>query len=132
VLVMALLVLSIGFLKNIIDLLAEMLYLFNQFGVFIDLILSMGRLCMCGCKGKCYINRAQWLKSQAHLKRVVVGQLMEGSVVVVLDIRKALIPPMWILGFLHAQDMHHHPIDDLCLSINLRVVLDTSSTLRGA
>jgi len=46
---------------------------------------------------------------------------MGGSVVVVLDIRKALIPCAWILGVVHVQDMHDHPIDDLCLSISLRV-----------
>jgi hypothetical protein len=26
-----------------------------------------------------------------------------------------------MLGVVHAQDMHDHPIDDLCLSINLGV-----------
>jgi hypothetical protein len=40
-----------------------------------------------------------------------------GIVVAVLDIRKDLIPCAWILGFVHAQDMHDHPIDDLCLPL---------------
>jgi hypothetical protein len=78
------------------DLLVDVLDPFNEFGGFVNLILSMARLCMCGCKGQCYINGAQWLKSQAHLKRVMVGQAMEGSVVVVLNIRKDLIPCAWI------------------------------------
>jgi hypothetical protein len=38
-----------------------------------------------------------------------------------LNIRKALIPCAWILGFVHAQDIHGHPIDDVCLSISLGV-----------
>jgi hypothetical protein len=102
--------------------LADVPNLFNEFGGLVGLRLSMGRFCMFGCKGKCYINGAQWLKTQAHLKRVVVGRAMECSIVVVLDIRKALIPCAWILGVLHVQEMHYHPIhDDLCLSTSMRV-----------
>jgi hypothetical protein len=44
---------------------------------------------------------------------------MEGSIVVVLDIRKDLIPCAWILGVVHVQDMHNHPINDLCFSISI-------------
>jgi hypothetical protein len=71
-LIMALLVLSIGFLQNIMDLLVDVLNPFNEFGGLVGLRLSMGIFFLCGCKGQCYINGAQWLKSQAHLKRVVV------------------------------------------------------------
>jgi hypothetical protein len=46
---------------------------------------------------------------------------MESRVVVVLNIGKTLIPCMWILRVIHAQDVHNHLIDDLCLAINLRV-----------
>jgi hypothetical protein len=120
-LIMALLVLSIGFLQNIMDMLVDVLNPFNEFGGLVSLRLSMGIFFLCGCKGQCYINGAQWLKTQAHLKRVVVGRAMECFVVVVLDIRKALIPCAWMLGVVHAQEMHDHPIDDLCLSISLRV-----------
>jgi hypothetical protein len=104
------------------DLLEYVMNPFNEFGGFVGFILNMGRLCLCGCKGKFYINGAQWLKSDAHLKTDVVGDAMEGSVVDMLNIRKDHIPCVWILGVLHAQDMHYHPISDLCLvSINLAV-----------
>jgi hypothetical protein len=46
---------------------------------------------------------------------------MEGSIGDLLNIRKALIPCAWILGFVHSQDINDHPIDDLCLSISLGV-----------
>jgi hypothetical protein len=83
---MEFLVLSIGFLQNIMDLLVDVLNPFNEFGGFINLILRMGIFCQCGCKGQCYINGAQWLKSQAHLKMVVVDRAMEGFVVAMEDI----------------------------------------------
>jgi hypothetical protein len=103
------------------DMLADMLNSFNEFGGLVGLKLSMGRFYLCGCKGQCYINGAQWLKTQAHLKKVVVGRAMECSIVVVLDIRKALIPSTWMCGIVHAREVHDHPIDNLCLSISLRV-----------
>ena len=46
---------------------------------------------------------------------------MESSVVTVLDIWECLFPCMWMLRILHAQDVHNHLIDDLCLAIDLRV-----------
>jgi hypothetical protein len=46
---------------------------------------------------------------------------MESPVVVVLNIGKTLIPCTWMLRVIHAQDVHNHPIDDLCLAIGLRV-----------
>jgi hypothetical protein len=121
VLIMALLVLNIEFIQNIMEILVDVLNLFNEFGSFFNLRLSMGILCLFGCKGKCYINGAQWLKSKAHLKRVVVGRAMEGSIVAMLEIRKALIPCAWMLGVVHAQHMHNHPIDDLYLSNSFKV-----------
>jgi hypothetical protein len=75
-LVMVLLVLSTGFLQNIMDLFADVLNPVNEFVGFFNLRLSMGILFLCGCKGKFYINVAQWLKTQAHLKRIVVGRAM--------------------------------------------------------
>jgi hypothetical protein len=38
---------------------------------------------------------------------------MYGSVVTVLNIGKTLIPCAWMLGIVHVQDMHDHPVDDL-------------------
>jgi hypothetical protein len=55
---MALLVLSIEFLKTVMDLLVDAMDLFNEFGGFFDLILNMVILFMCGCEGHCYINGA--------------------------------------------------------------------------
>jgi hypothetical protein len=46
---------------------------------------------------------------------------MYGSIVTVLNIGKTLIPCVRILGIVHAQDMHDHPIDDLGLAIRLGV-----------
>jgi hypothetical protein len=89
---MEFLVLSIGFIKNTMELLVDVLNSFNEFSGFFNLILGMGIFFLCGCMGKCYTNVVKWLKSQAHLKRDVVGRAMEGSVVAMLDIRKALIP----------------------------------------
>jgi hypothetical protein len=44
---------------------------------------------------------------------------MYGSVVVVLNIGKTLIPGVGVLGIVHAQDVHDHPVDDLGLAICL-------------
>jgi hypothetical protein len=38
-----------------------------------------------------------------------------------LKIGKTLIPCAWVLGIVHAQDMHDHPIDELGLAICLGV-----------
>ena len=46
---------------------------------------------------------------------------MESLVVAMLNIGKTLIPCTQMLRFIHVQDVHNHPIDDLCLAIGLRV-----------
>ena len=46
---------------------------------------------------------------------------MQGSIVAMLDIGKALIPCAHILGIVHAQDMHDHHVDNLGLAIRLGV-----------
>jgi hypothetical protein len=46
---------------------------------------------------------------------------MESLVVVVMNIGKTLIPCTWMLRIIHAQDVHNHLIDDLCLAIGLGV-----------
>jgi hypothetical protein len=51
VLIVALLVLSIGFLQNLMDLLTDVMNLLNESSVFVDLRLNMGRVCLCGGKG---------------------------------------------------------------------------------
>jgi hypothetical protein len=50
------------------------------------------------------------------MKRVV-----EGFVIAILNIQKALIPHIWMLGFLHAEDMHNRLVDHFCLPICLGV-----------
>jgi hypothetical protein len=50
VLIMALLVISIGFLQNILDLLVDVMNLLNESGGFVDHRLIMGRVCLCGGK----------------------------------------------------------------------------------
>jgi hypothetical protein len=49
-LIMALLVLNIGFLQNCMDLLEDVLNLLNESGGFFGLKLNMGRIFLCGCK----------------------------------------------------------------------------------
>jgi hypothetical protein len=46
---------------------------------------------------------------------------MESLVVTVLNIVETLIPCIWMLRVVHAQDVHNHHIDDLCLDVYLGV-----------
>jgi hypothetical protein len=41
------------------------------------------------------------MEPQAHLKRVVANRFVEGYVVAMLNIRKALIPHVWMFGIVH-------------------------------
>jgi hypothetical protein len=50
-LIMALLVLGIGFLQHIMNFLLDVLYVLNKFGFPISLCLSMGGLFLCDCNG---------------------------------------------------------------------------------
>jgi hypothetical protein len=50
VLIMALCVLSIGFIQNLLDLLADVLNPLNEYGGFVGLRLDIGRVCLCGGK----------------------------------------------------------------------------------
>ena len=100
-LIMALLVLGIGFLQNIMDLLLDVLNIFNEPGRIVGLCVSMRGFGLCGCKGKSYINGAQWLKAQAYLKQVVASRAVNSSVVAVLHIGKAVIPCAWMFGVIH-------------------------------
>jgi hypothetical protein len=60
---MALLVLSIGFLQNLMDLLADVLNPLNESGGFVNLRLNMGRFLLCGYKRSYNINGTQALES---------------------------------------------------------------------
>jgi hypothetical protein len=120
-LIVVLLVLGIGFLQNIMNLLLDVIDSFKKFGYSISLNMSMGRLLLCSCNGKIYVNGSQWLEPQAHLKRVVENIAVEGSVVAMLDIRKDLIPCVWMLGIVHPQDMSNNHVDYLYFSISLWV-----------
>ena len=46
---------------------------------------------------------------------------MESPVVTVLNIGETLIPSTRMLRVVHAQDVHNHSIDDLCLVVCLGV-----------
>jgi hypothetical protein len=46
---------------------------------------------------------------------------MYGSILTVLKIGKTLILGVWVLGIVHVQDGHDHPVDDLGLAICLGV-----------
>jgi hypothetical protein len=61
------------------------------------------------------------LESEPHLKEDMVGGAMESHVVAVLNIGENLIPCTWMLRVIHAQYVHNHPIEGLCLTIGLRV-----------
>ena len=100
-LIMVLLVIGIGFLQSIMNLFSDVMNLFNEPSGFFVLGVIMIRFCLCGCKGKSYINGAQWLKSQAYLKQVVATRVVNSSIVDVLHIRKVVIPCVCMFGVVH-------------------------------
>jgi len=61
------------------------------------------------------------MEPQTHLKRDVANRVVEGSIVAMLNIRKAFIPCMLMLGVVRSKDMHTHLVDDTRPSIGLRV-----------
>ena len=117
-LITVLLVLGIGFLQNIMFLFSDVMNLFNEPSCFVSLHVSMRRVNRCGCKGKRYINGAQWLKPKSNLKRVVASRAMKSLVVIVLYIRNEVIPHVWIFGVVYTKDVHDNHIDHLYLAIN--------------
>jgi hypothetical protein len=118
---MELLVLSIGFLQNLLDLLADVLNPLDESGGFVDRRLIMERVCLCGGNTKCKINGSQGLECQTHLKWAMADGTMESPVIAVLDIWETLVPCTRMLKIVHVQDVHNHLIDDLSLAINLGV-----------
>ena len=101
------------------DLLLDVLNIFYETSAFVSLCVSIKIFGLCGCKRKSYINVAQWLKYQADLKWVLTNRDMKSIVVVVLHIRKVVIPCMWMFGVVLSQDVQDHLIDHLCLAISL-------------
>jgi hypothetical protein len=99
---MALLELSIGFLQNLLDLLADVMNPLNESCGFVDRRLIMGRFFLCGGKRKCNINGSQGLESQTHLKWAMVGGTMESPVVTILNIWETLVPCSRMLRIIHA------------------------------
>ena len=84
------------------DLLSDVLNVFNEPSGFVGLCVSMRGFSLCGCKGKSYINGAQWLKSLAYLKWVVANRAVNSSVVAVFLIRKVVIPCALMFGVVHS------------------------------
>jgi hypothetical protein len=116
---MVILVLSIRFLQNLLDLLENVLNTLNECGGFFDHRVIIGRLCLCGGKRKCNINGSQGLESQPHLKWTMASGAMESPVVIVLIIGETRVPCMSMITFVHVQDVHNHQIDELSLVICL-------------
>jgi hypothetical protein len=120
-LIVALLILGIGFFHNIMNLLLDVLDVIKKFGFSIILSLRMGGIYLCDCNGKRYVNGGQWLEPQTHLKWVVANRVVEGSIVAMLNIRKAIIPCALMFGIINSRDMNNNHVDYLCLSISLWV-----------
>ena len=118
-LIMALLILGIGFLQDVMDLFLNVLNSFNEPGCSVHLYVLMGRISLCGCKWEGDINGSQGLESEAYMKRVVSSTAMNGSIVTVLHIRKTIIPCVRMLRVVHLQNVHDHPIYYLYLAIGL-------------
>jgi hypothetical protein len=59
------------------------------------------------------------MKSQPHLKGDLSGLDMYGSIVVVMNIGKNIIPCSRVIRIVHVHNMHNHPVEDLVLAICL-------------
>jgi hypothetical protein len=53
------------------------------------------------------------MEPQEHLKMDVAKIFVEGSDVAMFNIWKALIPCMWMIGVVHAHDVHNHSVEKL-------------------
>jgi hypothetical protein len=62
-LIMALLILGLGFLQDVLDLFTNVLNSFNEPGCSVCLYVLMGRVGLCGCKWEGDINGSQGLES---------------------------------------------------------------------
>ena len=69
------------------DLLVDVMDLFNKFGGLSILSLSMVIFILCGCKEQSYINWGQWLECEAHLKLDVFSRAMNGYIIAIFNIR---------------------------------------------
>ena len=88
-------------MQNIMDLLLDELNIFNECGGFVDLYVGMRGFNLYRCKGKSYINGAQWLKSRDYPKRDVASRVVNSSIVAMLHKRKVVIPCAWMFGVVH-------------------------------
>jgi hypothetical protein len=100
--IMVFLVLSIDFLQNLLDMLADVLNTLNESGGFINRKMIMGRVCLSSGKRKCNINGSQGLESYPHLKWAMASGAMESPVVTMLNIGETPIPCTWMLRFVHS------------------------------
>lgn len=103
------------------DLLVDVLKAFNKSSRFISLWQYMCGFFLRSHMRHANINQTQWLKSETHLKGTTTSQAMESYIITMLHTWKTLIPGLRMFGGLHAEYVHYHPIDDLCLNNNLRM-----------
>jgi hypothetical protein len=54
-------------------------------------------------------------------KRLVTNRTLKGFVIAKLNARKAFILCRWMLGVVHSEDIHNHPVDYLCMYVGLRL-----------
>jgi hypothetical protein len=64
-----------------------------------------------------------------HLKISVANKTVKYFVVVTLNTRKVVIPSTWILVDVDSYDMYNHPIEYLCMFINMGMEVDFVSSL---
>jgi hypothetical protein len=55
------------------------------------------------------------------LEMTMANRVVDGSIIFMLNIWKDFIPCTWMVGVVHSQYVHNHPIDHFCLSICLGV-----------
>lgn len=55
------------------------------------------------------------------LKGTVTSQAIESFAITLMHKGKALIQFLWILGVVHVEYVHYHPVDDLFLAIMLEM-----------
>jgi hypothetical protein len=103
------------------DLLVDVSNPLTEYGGFFDHRPIRGRVYLCGGKRKCNINGSQGLEPRTHLKWSMSNGAMESLVVIVMNIGETLVPCMWMLIIVHAQDVHNYLIDNFYLAIGLGV-----------
>jgi hypothetical protein len=64
-----------------------------------------------------------------HLKWAMVGGAMEIVFVALMNIGETFILGTQMLRFVHVQDVHNHPIEDLCLEVGFMVEINGFSKI---